>query len=295
MIPKCKIVLCLIIGIFTSTAISQVRLPDDHFEKGWKKSSRTLVFHSNDLINYIKGGAELFLEFGFEDLHVQRYAKDDAEIGIEVYRMESPESAMGIYLMNKGAETQIKGIPARHAASRLQITILRGSYFILINNYSGSSSLQKDMAKASRAVLARIPLVEPSNVFDILPAQNRIQDSETIFRGPFGLQSIFTFGQGDILKLGGKVFGVSADYTTEEGDKYTRLIIRYPDVASFKMAFHSLVTFFDPYLEILNIKEDGFIFKDYQEKFGVVEAKDQIIDIWVHISEYLMKSLTAEN
>lgn len=285
----------ILIIIVTSTGMGQIRMPANGFEKGWKKSSKMLVFRSNDLYNYINGGAELFLEFGFEDLYVQRYAKGNSEIGIEVYRMESPESALGLYLMNKGAETQIKGIPARHAASRLQLTIIRGRFYILINNYSGASSLKSVMVKASRAVLKQIPLAVPSRIFDILPSENRVADSESIFRGPFGLELIYTFGKGDILKLGGKIFGVSSDFKTEDGDEYTRLIIRYPDEASFKMAFHSLVTFFDPYLEILSMKEDGFIFKDYQEKFGVVDAKEQVIDIWIRISEYLMKSLTQEN
>src|SRR4030066_305738 len=94
-----------------------------------------------NLFDYIDGGAEIFLEFGFDRLLVQDYRKEDSEIGLELFQMESPESALGIYLMKCGAETPIDGVPARNSGDKTQFTILKGATFVHINNPDGRESL----------------------------------------------------------------------------------------------------------------------------------------------------------
>ena len=47
-------------------------LPADGFEAGWTRAEKTRTFYKNDLYGHIDGGAELFLEFGFEKLRVNK-------------------------------------------------------------------------------------------------------------------------------------------------------------------------------------------------------------------------------
>ena len=46
-------------------------LPADGFSGMWKKNGPMKVFTSEDLYGHINGGAEAFLELGFEQLTVQ--------------------------------------------------------------------------------------------------------------------------------------------------------------------------------------------------------------------------------
>ena len=112
----------------------ETQLPENEFFKGWKKHDETRHFVKSNLFDYIDGGADLFLEFGFEELIVQHYSEGQNELGLEMYRMESPEAALGIYLMKRGQESPHPDVPARNSADRLQFAILKNSYFILINN-----------------------------------------------------------------------------------------------------------------------------------------------------------------
>lgn len=286
---------------------ADVAFPKDNYVPGWVKSERLLHFEKSNLFDYIDGGAELFLEFGFDGLLVQRYTKyypggagrgEDTtrtqfaepagggdEIAIEVYRMESSEAALGIYLSKCGKETPIKGITARNTGDRYQFTILKGDCFIQVNSFSGDERLMRVMTALADKVLRSIPKGHTVRLLDRLPKKGLLRGSGLLVRGPYSLQSIFTFGRGDVLQLGGRVFGVTGDYIGENGDTYTRILISYPDTKAALSAFDNLLNNLDPYLEIKHRWEKGFSFKDYRAKFGIVKLQDDVMEIEINLPE----------
>lgn len=270
--------------VLPASLMSAVVLPGDEFHPGWKKSDRLITFTRADLYNYIDGGAELFLEFGFEKLYIQRYRSGEKELSLEIYEMESSEAALGIYLAKCGQETPVEGIGARNSGEEAQFTILRERYFIHINNFEGRKELFPAMLALAKATLQNLPPDRPITLLDHLPGKNLIKNSERLIRGPYALQPIFTFGEGDILLLEGKVFGVVASYRDEKGNITTRIIIPYPDEARARAALHHLRQNFDPYHKILETGPSGFIFIDYQQKFGQVELKGSILDIRINLA-----------
>ncbi|MBC7349008.1 MAG: hypothetical protein H5U05_03445 [Candidatus Aminicenantes bacterium] len=258
-------------------------MPGDNFYPGWKKSDRLVTFTRADLYNYIDGGAELFLEFGFERVYVQRYSSGNSELTLEIYEMESPESALGVYLAKCGQETPLEGLPARNSGEESQFTILRERYFIHVNNFAGGQELFPVMLALARAALQKLPPDRPIALLDYLPKENLVKNSERLIRGPYALQPIFTFGEGDILRLEGQVFGVVGSYLDEKGNITTRLVIPYPDETRARAALEHLRQNFDPYHKILETKPSGFNFVDYQQKFGRVELNGSILDIQINL------------
>lgn len=250
----------------------------DKLISGWARSGPSAVFRGGNLFDYIDGGAEIFLEFGFDRLLVQDYKKEGSEIVLELFQMESPESALGIYLMKCGVETPIEGIPARNSGDKTQFTILKSAAFIHVNNPDGRESLVPVMVDLARTVLESIPQGGSVTVLDELPPENRIAGSERLVRGPYALQSIFTFGEGDVFELQGKVFAVAADYRDQEGEPSTRLIIPYPDELRAAAAFRNLLNNLDPYLKIIEKRDGGIVFKDYRQKIGTVEKNGRKLE-----------------
>jgi hypothetical protein len=282
---RLKVIIPVVFTVMTTVVSAQdLTLPGDDFVPGWKKSLRALRFEESDLFNYINGGAELFHEFGFEELFVQRYTKDENEISLEVYRMESPESALGIYLMKCGFETQIPGIGARHTGNKLQFTIVKGDYFLQANNYNGDEALMPVMVSLCQQVLATISEGDPVELLEYLPEENFVPGSGLIIRGPYGLQPIYTFGEGDIFRLGGEVFGVVGDYRIN-GDVFSRIIIPYPKESQAKAAFRNLALNLDPFLEVLESWDTGIIFEDFQGKFGIVLLKNRTLEITINLKD----------
>jgi hypothetical protein len=261
----------------------QAAVLPEHLISGWARAGPLKEFQGRNLFNYIDGGAEIFLEFGFDRLLVQDYRKGNSEIVLELYQMESPVSALGIYLMKCGVETPIEGVPARNSGDKTQFTILKGRAFIHINNPEGKESLLPVMVDLARGLLKSIPQGEPVMLLDELPLEGRIPGSERLIRGPYALQSIFTFGEGDVFELQGKIFAVAADYRDQDGEPSTRLIISYPDELRAEAAFRNLLDNFDPYLKVIGKRDRAVVFEDYRQKIGTVERSASKLEIRLNL------------
>jgi len=199
--------------------------------------------------------------------------------------MKSPEAALGIYLMKCGDERPVQGIQARHSGNRHQFTVVKGNHFMQVNNYSGEKEVLPAMVLFTRKLLRDLPKGNPIKLLNHLPQKNLLPHSEMIILGPFALQSIFTFGRGNILQIKGKVFGVAGDYKEKKQSRYTGIVLLYPDKKAASAAFQNLIANLDPYLKTIEKREKGFIFKDFRNQFGFVEIGGREIEIKVNLSE----------
>ncbi len=247
-----------------------IELPRDGFAEGWQRDEPVRRFVGNDLYGHINGGAELFHEFGFDQLLVQRYQEGEAELDLEVYLMECPNAALGIYLMKVHDETPIEGLEVRNSANVSQITALKGPCFLQVNNFDFDSSLLPVMVTLVRQTLAAVPDDSSKSLLDLLPVEGLVPGSEKLIRGPYAMETVYTLGEGDILQLGGKVFGVVGRYEQESGGEYTRIFVEYPTDAQAAAAFENVVANRDAHLTVLERSERRMVFRDYQGEYGLV-------------------------
>ena len=260
-----------------------MEIPSGDFAEGWQVKGATRTFNRNGLYGHINGGSELFLEFGFDVLTVQRYDRGADEVALEAYKMTSPEAALGIYLMKCGKESPVEGIPGRHTGDAYQLMSLYGDYLLVVNNYSG----KKEVAPVMKALLLetqkKIPFSRPADMLAPLPAKDRIAGSERLIRGMYSLASLYTLGDDDILLLKGEIFGAAADYRLASGGTYTRIVVVYPGKKEAEGALAHLKANLDSYLTVVAERPLGLTFKDYQGKFGTVVMEDETMTISVNL------------
>ncbi|MCX6579091.1 MAG: hypothetical protein NT166_02785 [Candidatus Aminicenantes bacterium] len=278
-----------LVAIFLTSVGMGVQFPPDGFAGGWQKKEPVREFDRNGLYGHIDGGSELFLEFGFENLQVQTYRSNSDDIAVEVYRMDIPQSALGIYLLKCGKETPVPGIPVRNTGDYNQIMLLHGNYFLIVNNLAGKSSLLPVMVQLAGETLKLLPGDKEKNpgfsqLFSPLPLENRVAGSELLVRGYYSLQSIYTLGEGDILLLENKIFGVTAQYKNKNGGDYNLLVVRYPDEAYARKAFANLRANLDSYIKVLGSSENSFTFKDYRDKYGRASMEKQVLSIQFNLT-----------
>jgi len=108
-------------------------------------------------------------------------------------------------------------------------------------------------------------------------------DEEVLIRGPYALESIFTFGEGDVFELQGKIFAVAADYRDQDGEPSTRLLITYPDERRAEAGYRNLRGKLDPFLKIVQERERGFVFEDYRRKIGTVERTASKLEVRLNL------------
>lgn len=278
-------VAALLLVTLAAGLAAALTLPESGAVDGWERNGPPRRFTAAGLYGHINGGAELFLELGFEELLVQVYARDGREITLEVYRMESPLAALAVYLFKCGQETPWPEIGTRNSSGRFQAALLRGDCYVLVNSFSGDRGLRPAMAGLAATLLETIPEADPGDPFAALPAAGRIHGSERLVRGEFSLQSLYTFGPGDVLKLGGEIFGVAADYEVRGGETpETRMRIEYPDATRATGAFNHLKSVLDPGFETLELTEERLVFFDFAGRFGVVHLVGEEIRISVNVA-----------
>ena len=86
-------------------------LPKNSEIKGWKVTSGPQFFEPQNLWEYINGQAEMYLDYGFELVATAVYTTLDGvrSMAIEIYRMQSPKHAFGIYAAERSPrDTYIK-------------------------------------------------------------------------------------------------------------------------------------------------------------------------------------------
>lgn len=259
-------------------------MPADAFAGAFKKSAPLKVFTSADLYGYINGGAEAFLEIGFDQLTVQKYRDGANEITIDLYRMSDPTAAHGIYIARCGKETPDPSVKARHTASRHQILLQRNRYYVQINNSAGAAANAPNLAKAAQALLAKLPADAPVAALALLPKAGLVAGSARLFRGPVGLQAVYTLGDGDILRLGGTLTAAAGDYKDASG-AYTLIVAQYPTPAAAAAAFKHMKSNLDSYLKPTSSTDARLVFQDYDKKFGVASVAGNRLEVRLHLAK----------
>jgi len=259
-------------------------LPPDGFAGAWKKNGPTKVFTSEDLYGHINGGAEAFLELGFDQLTVQKYRDGANELTAEIYRMTDPTAARGIYLARCGKETPDPALKERHTASRQQILLQRNRYYVVLYNTAGGAANAPMLVKAAQAIVPKMPADAPVAALSLLPPAGLVPGSARIIRGPVSLQALYTLGDGDILQLGGKITGAAGDYKDATGAT-TLIVVDYPAPTAAAAAFKHLKTNLDTYLKPISATDARLVFQDYEKKYGVASVNGRRLEVRLHLTK----------
>lgn len=197
--------------------------------------------------------------------------------------MTDADAALGLYLMKCGVETPIADVPARNTGEPAQLTILKGRYFLHVNSFGPGADLLPEMVRLARSALEAVQDERPGRHLELLPVEGLMPGSERLIRGPYALQSIVTLGEGDILLLGGRLIGAAGDYRAE-GGSWTLIIIPYPVEAAAVSALAHLRANLDSYLMVTEERPDGFVFKDFKNRYGAALRKKSLIEIKLNLA-----------
>jgi hypothetical protein len=289
----CNLILLAAPAPAPSAPPDQALLPPSGFLQTWKRSEKVRVFTSSDLYGYIDGGAEIFLEFGFEQLTVQPYTSDfrpsasreqAGEFKVEIYRMKDPTAAAGIYFMNCGKEAPDPSFSERHTLNDFQLLFKRDRYYVIVNNVEGEKNLKAAMLEFGRFIASHLPAQQPVRADEILPRTGLDKSSIRLIRGPYALQAIYILGEGDILQLNRQITAVSGTYEEPAG-KSTLILVEYPDEPGARRAFLNVQRNLDSYLKVEDNSDQRIVFKDSSGQYGVISMNGKRLSVRVHLSK----------
>ena len=260
-------------------------LPADSFADNWIIDDKVQRFTQADLYGYINGGAEVFLELGFDQLTLQDYKHLKDEMSIEIYRMKDQVAATGIYLMKCGKENPDPELMVRNTVNKYQVLFHKNNYFVKIANHTGKKEYIPAMIIAASAIANLIPADKKIPELSLLPSSGLKENSIRLIRGQYTLQAIYTFGDGDILQLGGSATAVAADYDGPDSEAFTLIIVEYANKSDANKALAHLKKNLDKYLDVIEWKNDRFVLKDYNDEFVLGKISSNRLEIKVNIKK----------
>jgi len=134
-------------------------MPGDGTPPGWQRKGQENLFAGAELYRHIDGGAELYIQFGFDRLAVQDYVKDGHEVRVEIYKMNDPAGAGAVFAeITKDMKMQsLYGTTC--VLDDYQIFFRRGAYCVSITTYeTGAEPLAAMAALAAKIDMTLIDL-----------------------------------------------------------------------------------------------------------------------------------------
>jgi hypothetical protein len=154
------------------------------------KITREQYFDGNSLWGYINGGADIYLEYGFDKLFLQEIEIDQYKFKIEHYKMSNLESAFGIYSVSHYRCDEKTQLVKYSCISQYQIQCAASDYYISIINTNGSKEEQELSNEIFEKVVSKIPggefaIPEIFHNKDLIDYQEQIK----YFKGILGVQN----------------------------------------------------------------------------------------------------------
>jgi len=113
-------------------------------------------FNGSALWGYINGGADLYLEYGFNFLRVENLKLEEQEFTVNIYRMKDAAAAFGIFSVSW---FNCAGKFPEHTVSCItpyQLQFVKAQYYISIINETGNAKAREIGLKLTRIISAKI-------------------------------------------------------------------------------------------------------------------------------------------
>jgi hypothetical protein len=211
-------------------------LPSSADVPGITEGGRPRIYKGERLFDYMNGGAELYYEYGFEQACVQRYQTPPGEVTVEIYEMDLPVNAYGIYTFDTKGEHPSIGQDATY--ERGLLGFWKGRYFVRV--FSENEELKETILVLGGAIAQKIPDEgERPDIVASIPSFWVEGNSLLYFRGMLALNNSYFLSHQNVLSLGEGSEGITLQYTPET-QPLRVIMVRYPGRPHAEEAFQSL-------------------------------------------------------
>jgi hypothetical protein len=266
-----------------ATAGDLALLPADGTVAGCTRAGAPEVYPGSELYGLIDGGAELFLELGFERVTVQRYAFAGQEISLELYRMRDPAAALGVYLAKCGREAPDPALALRHTIGRVQLQLVRGDLYVAATGDRAADGLRAALLGLAGAAVAGVPEAA-ADPLAALPRTSLVPGTARVIRGPYALQAIVTLGEGDVLHLQSNgVTALAGEYPDPDGARRILIQADYPSADAAARALAYLGANLDSYLVVVSRQPDRLLLHDEAGRYRTVRLEGARLSVSVEV------------
>lgn len=232
-------------------------LPPSNWMTGWKWENEPQYYYPDDLFEYINGNADLYIAYDFRALVTVTFINEnDLSLVVDIYDMETPLNAFGIYSNYRSPESHFQSIGTEAIVSEYHTRFYQGSYVIDLNASDATEDLSEFMTKTAEEISKRITdSKEPPEIIALLPTAHLINKTpKYISEGllghqffPRGLEAKYRLGSNEVKAFivlcesnedAEKAYTSFTNYICDKGEELDQLIIGDQLAISGKVPYH---------------------------------------------------------
>jgi hypothetical protein len=165
--------------------------------KGYKIVQEYPVYVPDDLWDYINGGADAYLNYGFTDLHIAEYVKGETSIKVEVYHHKDNVYAFGMYALERGPDYHYIKLGVQAYAENSLVNFVKGPWYVKVSTYNEDEETGKILLKLAESLEKNLKGSDKlPDIFTCFPEDGKILNSESFiassFLGYSFLNEVFT-------------------------------------------------------------------------------------------------------
>ena len=201
-------------------------MPDE--SPRWTVESDKIFTTDFELYDYINGGAELYLNYGFRKLARRTYILPDSNrVNAEIFDMGVPKNAYGVFSYAKHKKNAEVGQGAQHIGGSLIFWQKR--YYVSVSAQHETQEIADEVLRIGRSISKAIgDTAALPPVFYSIP-ENDLVEGSTFYFHHHAWQNKFRFISNDnIFNINENVKALLAQYGKKQ-QRYYLLVLAYPD------------------------------------------------------------------
>jgi hypothetical protein len=211
----------------------------------WQGEGEGKRYDRQTLYEYINGGAELYLSYGFVCSINKVYQKSgQPDIIVDIFDMGSSENAFGIFSHSRERDDKQFGQGSQYTSGLLLYWKDR-FYISILASPETEESKRVVFQLASQIENAISGKGSIPGIVDQLPPEGLIQESIKYFKHHIWLNTYYYISDENILHITEKTEAVLAKYQKND-NKSILLLVRYPDQEEAVLAYDDFLQNFVP-------------------------------------------------
>ncbi len=174
-------------------------LPASGEVNGWAREEAPQVFRGDGLYKYMDGGAEIYLEYGFDRLEVQEYRNASGRsIVLEVFEMSRDTGAFGMYTFKTASRGKSMDLGREGQLTDYYLNFWSGRMLVTVTGQEPDEETLAGVEALGRSVAARMPKAgNRPRALEALPQEGMVPWSLRYLVGPIGLRNFGDFAAED--------------------------------------------------------------------------------------------------
>lgn len=237
----------------------------------WSLLSDT-VYTPENLFDYIDGGAELYLSYGFRKVVSKSYSADNQpDIIVDVFDMNTSKDAYGVFMYSAENATDLIGQGTQVNEGSLLFWV--DNYFVSIMAYPETRESRETILNIARTLEKGIGRRgDLPGILEYLPESGLDRTSIRYFHHHAWQNSHYYFSSENILLIDKETDAVTARYGKTDNQKVL-LLLEYPTGERTSQAYNSFVSNYLPDLQgkaFLQVEDGSFTGVDRKENLLII-------------------------